>query len=80
MMWSGDWNGWGVLWMSLTMVLFWGGLIWLIAYAVRQSSESSVRAPNKVSALQLLEERFARGEIDREEFEERRRVLESNAA
>ncbi|MDP8959348.1 MAG: SHOCT domain-containing protein [Actinomycetota bacterium] len=27
------------------------------------------------SALRILEERFARGEIDREEFEERRRAL-----
>lgn len=29
------------------------------------------------SAMEILEERFARGEIDREEFEERRRALQS---
>lgn len=29
------------------------------------------------SAMEVLEERFARGEIDRDEFEERRRALQS---
>ena len=81
MMWSGDWNGWGVFWMSLMMVVFWGGLIWLVVYAIRQFSGSAGRAPNRVvSALEVLEERFARGEIDRDEYEDRRRVLESKAA
>ncbi len=28
------------------------------------------------AALEILEERFARGEIDKDEFEERRRALE----
>jgi putative membrane protein len=33
--------------------------------------------PRHSSALQILEERYARGEIDREEFEERKRHLSS---
>ncbi len=32
-------------------------------------------APPARKALEILKERFARGEIDKEEFEERRRVL-----
>ena len=34
------------------------------------------RAPAADGALDILRERFARGEIDRAEFDERRRVLE----
>lgn len=34
-------------------------------------------APPTKTPMDILKERFARGEIDKEEFEERRRVLES---
>jgi len=80
MMWSGNWDGWGALVMSLTMLLFWGGLIWLVVYGIRHVTPSSDRGAHARSAIEVLEERFARGEIDRDEFEERRRVLESKAA
>jgi putative membrane protein len=81
MWWTGTWNGWwGGLLMLLGMLVFWGGLIWVIAYAVREFSRSRETRSDRISAIQVLEERFARGEIDRDEFEERRRVLESNAA
>lgn len=80
MMWTGDW-GWGAaLFMTLIMLAFWGGLIWLIAYAVRGSSRTGDRTANNPSAIELLEERFARGEIDQDEFEERRRILKSKVA
>ena len=79
MMWTSDWNGWGgALMMSLMMLVFWGGLVWLIIYALRRPSAGGrVASP---TAIEQLEGRFARGEIDRDEFEERRRILMSEAA
>lgn len=59
--------GWGWLW----MILFWAGVIVLIVWAVGRSAGS-----RDDRALDILKERFARGEIDRDEFEARRRELE----
>jgi putative membrane protein len=61
-------------------------LTWLVVLAlvvggtvllVRAVGDRGERGPTGSTALGLLEERYARGEIDREEFEERRRVLGS---
>lgn len=41
----------------------------------RSDAGSSKAAAQRSSALSILEERYARGEIDHEEFEERRRRL-----
>lgn len=53
------------------MILFWAGVIVLIVWAVGRSAGS-----RDDRALDILKERFARGEIDRDEFEARRRELE----
>ena len=50
----------------------------LIVLAVRWLGglpHESRRPPERSSARAILEERFARGEIDKEEFEERQRLL-----
>jgi putative membrane protein len=63
---------------SLMMLVFWGGLIVLIFLAIRwfgRSSASGKPPPGGKTALDVLQERFARGEIDRVEFEERRQAL-----
>jgi putative membrane protein len=64
---------------SLIMLLFWGGLIVLIVLAIRWFGGSSPRGKPQPgpgqSALDILEERFARGEIDAEELQERKRAL-----
>lgn len=81
--WGGGWhNGWGwghMFFGSIMMVLFWGGLILLVIFAVRSMGAGSGRGRDERElanrALEILEERFARGEIDKEEFEERRRLL-----
>lgn len=64
---------WLVVW-----VLFLAVLVVGVVYLVRALSDRDAGSGRSASsALQILEERFARGEIDREEFEERRRTLES---
>jgi putative membrane protein len=74
-------GGWGVmalLWM-LVPLLFWGGLIAVIVWAVIHVASARHHhddggIPGE-SAEEILRQRFARGEIDAEEYEERRRVL-----
>jgi putative membrane protein len=72
--------GWGhMIFGTLMMLVFWGGLILLILLAVRwlgrRPSETGERVTGTKSALRILEQRFARGEIDKAEFEERKRLL-----
>ena len=64
--------GWIVL-MLLMMAVFWGGTILLIIWGVRQFTGNSRQGDSR--ALEILEERYARGDIDREEFESRRQDL-----
>jgi putative membrane protein len=74
MMWGWGPDGWGGwLAMMLTMVAFWGFVIAIVVWAVRQFRPGPSEASD---ALSILRQRFARGEIDREEFEERRAILE----
>jgi putative membrane protein len=51
-------------------------IVVLIRVLLTSSGSGSESEPRSQSAIGLLEERFARGEIGREEFGERRRVLD----
>ena len=75
----GNWGAFGLLWMLIPL-LFWGGLLALIAWAVMRifpggRSSSVPRQESARSAEDTLRERFARGQIDAEEYEERLRIL-----
>lgn len=78
-----DWDWWHPMWgvgaawgvgMLVGMLVFWGlvlvglvlGIRWLIAAGRRSRPDA---------ALEILRQRYARGEIDREEFEARKRDL-----
>ncbi|HEX7363718.1 MAG TPA: SHOCT domain-containing protein [Dehalococcoidia bacterium] len=66
--------GWG--WMPLLMIVFWGLVIWGIVAAVRYSrSESRKTSTTTESALDVLKVRYARGEIKKREYEEKKREL-----
>ena len=76
--WGWDWGGGHMLFGSLTMVLFWGGLILVVVLFVRWlggGSGEGTAVPSKKSALEILRERFARGDIENDEYEDRKRLL-----
>ena len=59
------------------MWIFWILLIVVIIALVRGLGGSgTISGTNRRTPLQLLEERYARGEIDEQEFEQRKRKLE----
>lgn len=70
-------GGWGMGLGWFFMVLFWVLIVLGIAALVRYlqgpkpPSDERQRTP-----LQILQERYARGEIDREEYEQKRRDLQ----
>jgi len=78
MMGSGMMGGFGWGWyMPIIMIIFWGLVIWGIVALVRGvSSPSSTGsyAPAD-SALEILNRRYARGEITKQEYEERKKDL-----
>lgn len=74
-----DW-GWGhMVFGSVMMLLVWGAIIVGIVMLVRWLSASQAHAPISTPArnraLEILQERFARGDIDEAEFEKRKRLL-----
>jgi putative membrane protein len=75
--------GWGAwLTMGIGMILFWGlaigGGIVLIRYlAGTRYQHPSSGAPGRTEAEQILAERFARGDIDEDEYRRRCELLRS---
>lgn len=74
-------NGWGMGWFGgIFVIVFWVlliiGLVFLIKWLV-QSTMGNSGSPRGASsnALEILRERYARGEINKQEFEEKRRDL-----
>ena len=68
--------GWG-LGGGLMMILFWVAIIFFIVWIVKEISggNSSDKTRHGKSAIDILNERYAKGEIDKKEFEEKKRDL-----
>ena len=86
--WGEQYGGWGMMgsgmmggfgWMVIMPVLgiiVLGLIIWAVVVAVRGSSESRSSDSSKVdSALEVLKRRYARGEITKEEYQEKKKDL-----
>jgi len=82
-MWHADGGmGWWMFWGALMMIVFWGAIIALAVWAVRSLTESQKSDAKSEAAalavrtpLDIAGERYARGDISREEFEQIRRDL-----
>ena len=78
----GGWGPGGWIVMGLMMLAFLSLVAVLVVYVVRNPNRS---APEQAasggaspdSALRILDERFARGEIDADEYNQRRALLRS---
>ncbi len=79
MMGPGMMGGFGWWWlMPIFMILFWGLVIWGIVALVRGlsgSRGSNSTPPMTDSALEVLKKRYARGEINKEEYDEKKHDL-----
>ncbi len=76
---SGPWFwGWGLLWMFM-ITAFWFlvllGLALVVRWLWRAGSRIGTVPPPEESAMEILKKRYARGEIDKEEFEAKKRDL-----
>lgn len=73
----GDWGWGGMFFGPIAGILYLGLIVVAIVLVVRWLGGGHVTAsaPREKTALEILEERFARGEIDKDEFEERRNLL-----
>lgn len=79
MMWWNDgmgWGGWVV--MALTMLAFWSLVVFGVVAIFRGDRENrTTQVPRERDPLQILDERFARGDIEGQEYRARRDELRS---
>ncbi len=66
--------GWWMVFGGIWMVFFWGGLIALIVWAISKLTGSNKNEQNKYP-LDIARERYAKGEISREQLEQIRKDL-----
>jgi len=80
MMWNwGPWMGWGgMVFGGFLFLLFWVAVIALVVWAVAKVARGGDRVSSptpRQSPLDIAKERYARGEISREEFEQLKQDL-----
>ena len=76
-MWGHGWGGW--IFGPLMMIVFIALIVGVVVLVVRWlggAGAGPAQGSKPKAALEILEERFARGEIDKDEFDDRRRALQ----
>ena len=68
------WGAWGIG-MMLIMLLFWGAIIATVVFGIRWLLRQG-REQQSDSALEILRQRYARGEITKDDFERMKKELQ----
>lgn len=78
---SVDGQGWWMLWGGIMMLLFWLGVIlfvvWIVQTVTRRPHEEPRVGPRPSQPKEIARERYARGEITRDEYVQITRDLDS---
>lgn len=69
-----DFGGWWMLFGGIFMFIFWGGLIALVVWGIIRITKRD-GSTTKHTPLEIAKERYARGEINKEEFEQIKKDL-----
>jgi putative membrane protein len=77
---SGMMGGYGMGWFGgILMIVFWililVGLVFLIKWLIQSTGRDKTTGSGGNRALEILKERYAKGEIDKEEFDSKRKDL-----
>lgn len=67
--------GFGGWWMIFFWIIIIIGIIFLIKWLVGQGRPEGRISPREESALDILKKRYARGEIDKQEFGQKKKDL-----
>jgi len=71
---GGDWLWHGFLGLVF-MIVFWVAVVYLTVHLIQNGSNWN-RRDGEGKALEILKERYAKGEISKEEFEEMKKNIE----
>ncbi len=67
--------GWGMGWWWIIGLIIVVAIVWMVVKGMNQTRNSNSQAGHK-SSLDILKDRYARGEITKQEFDERKKDLE----
>lgn len=79
----GEFGGWGMGFGVALMIMFWVlvvvGIVALVRWLLPGPGrdQGGTEPPHGKTPLEILRERYARGEIDRDEFQQKKRDMES---
>lgn len=67
------WHAWGMGWGWIIILIVLVAIIWIVFRAANQNR--SINPPERQTPIDILKERYAKGEITKEEFDRRKNDL-----